>query len=200
LEQKDSRSASWNQINNKPLTNKLHKYSEFKKWRDIMSIDIADTDFLALTAQIVSAHVGHNSVTTDALPALITSVHAALKGTGNASTETAAPLEPAVPIKRSVFPDYIVCLEDGKKLKMLKRHLQTAYGMTPDQYRAKWGLPASYPLVAPNYAEHRSTLAKSIGLGRKPGARLAEPAVEAVEPDAKANKVVKKMGRPRKAG
>ena len=89
-------------------------------------------DFLALTAQIVSAHVGHNSVTTDALPALITSVHAALTGVGNAPTE-AATLEPAVPIKKSVFPDYIICLEDGKKLKMLKRHLKTAYGMTPDQ-------------------------------------------------------------------
>jgi predicted transcriptional regulator len=163
-----------------------------------MASDTTDTDFLALTAQIVSAHVGHNSTTTDALPALIKSVHAALTGVGSAPTE-AAPLEPAVPIKKSVFPDYIVCLEDGKKLKMLKRHLQTSYGMTPDQYRAKWGLPASYPLVAPNYAEHRSALAKSIGLGRKPAERGAETVAEAVEPPAKAKKALKKLGRPRKA-
>ena len=141
------------------------------------------TDFLALTAQIVSAHVGHNSITTEALPALIKSVHAALTNMGSAPAE-APRAEPAVPIKKSVFPDYIVCLEDGKKLKMLKRHLQTAYGMTPDQYRAKWGLPANYPLVAPNYAEHRSTLAKSIGLGRKPGHQevVVEAVVAVVEP------------------
>jgi predicted transcriptional regulator len=187
-------------IINKALTNNRPRHSPCQQRRVIMAIDTTDTDFLALTAQIVSAHVGHNSTTTDALPALIKSVHAALTGVGSASTEAAAPLEPAVPIKKSVYPDYIVCLEDGKKLKMLKRHLQTAYGMTPDQYRAKWGLPASYPLVAPNYAEHRSTLAKNIGLGRKPGARVAETVAEAVEPAAtKAKKVVTKMGRPRKA-
>jgi len=156
------------------------------------------TDFLALTAQIVSAHVRHNSITTEALPALIKSVHAALTNMGGVPAE-APRAEPAVPIKKSVFPDYIVCLEDGKKLKMLKRHLQTAYGMTPDQYRAKWGLPANYPLVAPNYAEHRSTLAKSIGLGRKPGHReVVEAVVAVVEPPAKAKKAVK-AGRPRKA-
>jgi predicted transcriptional regulator len=160
-----------------------------------MVMDTADTDYLALAAQIVSAHVGHNATPAIELPALIQTVHAALTALGNAAAAEAPRAEPAVPIKKSVFPDYIVCLEDGKKLKMLKRHLQTAYGMTPDQYRTKWGLPATYPLVAPNYAEHRSALAKSIGLGRKPGAQV----VEVVEPAAKGQKVVKKMGRPRKA-
>jgi predicted transcriptional regulator len=159
-----------------------------------MAMQTADTDYLALAAQIVSAHVSHNATPTTELPALIQSVHAALAALGNAAPAEAPRAEPAVPIKKSVLPDYIVCLEDGKKLKLLKRHLQTAYGMTPDQYRAKWGLPADYPLVAPNYAERRSLLAKSIGLGRKPGQRAAKPATGSVEPPAK-----KKMGRPRKA-
>ena len=121
---------------------------------------------LGLTAQIVSAHLTHNAVRADALPALIQSVYATLASVG----VEPAPVEkqqPAVPVKRSVFPDYIVCLEDGKKLKMLKRHLQTSYGLTPEQYRERWGLPADYPMVAPNYAERRSDLAKKIGLGRK---------------------------------
>jgi predicted transcriptional regulator len=156
----------------------------------------ADTDYRALAAQIVSAHVSHNATPATELPALIQSVHAALAALGKVAPAEAPRAEPAVPIKKSVFPDYVVCLEDGKKLKMLKRHLQTAYGMTPDQYRAKWGLPASYPLVAPNYAEHRSTLAKSNGLGRKRADRAPEAVVEAVEPGAKAKK---EMGRPRKA-
>ena len=127
-------------------------------------------DVLGLTAQIVSAHVSNNSVTPDALPALIQDVYRTLSGVGK---EPAAPdkPQPAVPVKKSVFPDHIVCLEDGKKLKMLKRHLKTAYNMTPEQYRERWGLAPDYPMVAPNYARHRSSLAKKIGLGTKPRAR-----------------------------
>ena len=127
----------------------------------------ADTNVLGLTAKIVSAHVGHNQVAADALPELIQSVHRSLATAGTAAPAAAVPT-PAVPIRRSVFPDHIVCLEDGKKLKMLRRHLQASYGMTPEQYRQRWGLPADYPMVAPNYASHRSTLAKQAGLGRKP--------------------------------
>ncbi len=122
---------------------------------------------LALTARVVSAHAGHNAVPPNELPTLIKQVHATLAGLGTTPAAVKQP-EPAVPIKRSVFPDYLVCLEDGKKLKMLKRHLQADHDMTVDQYRAKWGLPPNYPVVAPNYAEHRSSLAKKIGLGRKP--------------------------------
>jgi predicted transcriptional regulator len=148
-------------------------------------------EILSLTAQIVSAHVGHNAVAPDSLPALIQSVYSTLSKAGVAVPEPEK-LEPAVPIKRSVFPDYIVCLEDGKKQKMLKRHLQTAHGMTPEQYRDKWHLPHDYPLVAPNYAEKRSALAKAIGLGRKP----AE--FEAEEPEPEPEPVKKAQGRPRK--
>jgi predicted transcriptional regulator len=124
-------------------------------------------DVLSLTAQIVSAHVSNNSVTPDALPALIQDVYRTLAGVGREPVQPEKP-QPAVPVKKSVFPDYLVCLEDGKKLKMLKRHLKTAYDMTPDQYRERWGLPPEYPMVAPNYADHRSNLAKKIGLGTKP--------------------------------
>ena len=141
-----------------------------------MSNEASPDHFLSLTAQIVAAHVGHNPVPANGMPALIQQVYSTLRGLG---AEPAVPeqREPAVPIKRSVFPDYIICLEDGKKLKMLKRHLQTAYNMSVDQYRDKWGLPPSYPMVAPNYAEHRSTLAKKIGLGRKPAVQpVAAPA------------------------
>ena len=137
--------------------------------------DESDMDFLRLTARIVSAHIGKNQVAANALPELIQSVHRSLATVGTAEPAPApAPLTPAVPIRRSVFPDHIVCLEDGKKLKMLKRHLQASYGMTPQQYREKWGLPADYPMVAPNYASHRSTLAKQAGLGRKPGSSAPE--------------------------
>ncbi|MBU6498552.1 MAG: MucR family transcriptional regulator [Rhodospirillales bacterium] len=127
-------------------------------------------DVLALTAQIVSAHVSNNSVTPDALPSLIQDVYRTLSGVGH---EPAAPEkpQPAVPVKKSVFADHIVCLEDGKKLKMLKRHLKTAYNLSPEQYRERWGLPPDYPMVAPNYARHRSSLAKKIGLGTKPRGR-----------------------------
>ena len=138
--------------------------------------DQAAADILGLTAQIVAAHVSKNQLETEALPPLIQSVYRSLSAAGTVEAAPAPAQTPAVPIKKSVFPDYIVCLEDGKKLKMLKRHLQTSYGMTPDAYRAKWGLPRDYPMVAPSYAATRSGLAKKIGLGRKPAA-AAEPAV-----------------------
>lgn len=129
--------------------------------------DTADQpQLMRLTAQIVSAHVSHNSVTAEVLPNLIREVHATLTRIRSEPEQPRRP-EPAVPIKKSVFPDYIVCLEDGKKLKMLKRHLRNAYGMTPEQYRERWGLPRQYPMVAPNYAQRRSSLAKQIGLGTK---------------------------------
>ena len=144
--------------------------------------DTSDTtEFLAtLTADIVSAHLSNNSVSTGDLPGLISSVYASLAGLGGAPAPVEEKLVPAVSIRSSIKPDYIVCLEDGKKLKMLKRHLITSYGMTPEEYRIKWGLPADYPMVAPNYAEQRRTLAKQIGLGtkgrgggRKPGRKPA---------------------------
>jgi predicted transcriptional regulator len=139
--------------------------------------DQVATDILGLTGNIVSAHVSKNQVGTDTLVSLIQSVYRSLSTAGQAE---AAPVlvtqTPAVPVKKSVFPDYIVCLEDGKRLKMLKRHLQTSYGMSPDAYRTNWGLPREYPMVAPSYAATRSMLAKSIGLGRKPAA-AAEPVV-----------------------
>jgi predicted transcriptional regulator len=129
-----------------------------------------DTDVLGLTAQIVSAHVAHNAVGVDALPGLIQEVYRTLAGVGRAEPPVEKP-QPAVPVKKSIFPDYLVCLEDGKKLKMLKRHLKTSYNLTPEQYREKWGLTPDYPMVAPSYARHRSTLAKKIGLGTKPRGR-----------------------------
>jgi len=119
-----------------------------------------------LTADIVAAHVSNNSVAVNDLPQLIANVWGALNGLSPASAVEVKP-EPKVPIRQSVKPDFIVCLEDGKRLKMLKRHLMTHYGLTPDNYRRRWGLPADYPMVAPNYAEQRRTLAKSIGLGTK---------------------------------
>ena len=123
-------------------------------------------ELLRLATQIVAAHLAHNQVPADYIPELIRSVYVSLDKAGSPTPEVAQS-EPAVPIKKSVFPDYIICLEDGRKLKMLKRHLQTTYGMTPDDYRAKWRLPGDYPMVASDYAAHRSTLAKGIGLGRK---------------------------------
>lgn len=122
---------------------------------------------LALTADIVAAHVSNNSVAVNDLPNLIQNVHAALTGISGIGGAPEPKPEPKVSIRASVKPDYIVCLEDGKRLKMLKRHLMTHYNMTPEQYRQKWGLSADYPMVAPNYAEQRRTLAKSIGLGTK---------------------------------
>ena len=135
------------------------------------------SDVLSLTAQIVSAHVSRNQIDTDALPGLIQSVYRSLATaqSGEAAAPAGPAKVPAVPIKKSVFPDYIVCLEDGKKLKMLKRHLQTSYGMSPDAYRERWGLPRDYPMVSPSYAATRSTLAKSIGLGRRPATPAPAP-------------------------
>jgi len=132
------------------------------------------TQVLDLTARIVSAHVAHNSVASDALSALIVSVYNTLAAVGTEAPIPDKP-QPAVPVKRSVFPDYIVCLEDGKKLKMLKRHLKTAYDMTPEQYRERWGLQDDYPMVAPTYAKLRSSLAKTIGLGRRTPEEPAPP-------------------------
>ena len=128
-----------------------------------------DTALLGLTSQIVSAYVSKNSVQASDLPNLINSVHQSLATLGQPQAPAEAPVEfkPAVAIKKSIFPDYIVCLEDGKKLKMLKRHLQSSYRLTPDEYRAKWGLPSDYPMVAPNYAKARSDLALKLGLGRR---------------------------------
>ncbi|MGX8014315.1 MucR family transcriptional regulator (plasmid) [Mesorhizobium sp. ORM8.1] len=124
---------------------------------------------IELTADVVSAYVSNNPVPVADLPALIDQVHSALKGTtGGVSVAEPEALKPAVPIKKSVMADYIICLEDGKKFKSLKRHLSTRYGLTPDEYRAKWGLATDYPMVAPNYAAARSALAKTMGLGRKP--------------------------------
>jgi predicted transcriptional regulator len=129
---------------------------------------------LQLTAQIVAAHTAHNHLTSEALLGLIGSIYTALAGTGIATPITEKP-QPAVPIKKSVFADHIVCLEDGKKLTMLRRYLRTAYQLTPEQYRLKWGLPSNYPMVAPDYAAHRSALAKELGLGHK---RAAKPAAQ----------------------
>ena len=134
-----------------------------------MAVPPANPSVLGLTAQIVSAHVSNNSVAPDALPSLIQDVYKTLAGVGKEPAQPAKP-DPAVPVNKSVFADHIVCLEDGKKLKMLKRHLRTSYNMTPEQYRERWGLPAGYPMVAPNYAKHRSSLAKKIGLGTQPRA------------------------------
>ncbi|MBV9523055.1 MAG: MucR family transcriptional regulator [Alphaproteobacteria bacterium] len=130
-------------------------------------------DLLALTTEIVAAHVSNNTVAVTDLPNLINQVYQSLSTIGAAPAAAPERPQPAVSIKKSIHPDYIICLEDGKKLKMLKRHLKTAYDMTPDEYRERWGLAAEYPMVAPNYAKQRSKLAKEIGLGtraRKTGA------------------------------
>lgn len=140
-----------------------------------MSEAKSSTDMLALTAQIVSAHVAHNTVPASALPSLIADVHRALMAIEAPQAPKAARPEPAVPIAKSVTPEFIICLEDGKKMKMLKRHLKTAFNMTPDQYRERWGLAQDYPMVAPRYAKQRSSLAKKIGLGTKPRKRRGSP-------------------------
>jgi predicted transcriptional regulator len=136
---------------------------------------IADEELLRMTADVVAAYVSNNSLPTQQLGEVISAVYASLRSLDGQPVETKAePLKPAVPIRKSITPDYLICLEDGKKLKMLKRHLRSTYAMTPDDYRAKWGLPADYPMVAPNYAEQRSAFAKKIGLGRgagRPGRR-----------------------------
>src|SRR5438477_6787850 len=124
-------------------------------------------DLLTLTTEIVAAHVSNNTVSLGDLPQLINQVYSSLANIGTAPAVPAVRPQPAVSVKKSVQPDYIVCLEDGKKLKMLKRHLKTAYNMSPESYRERWGLPADYPMVAPNYAQQRSRLAKEIGLGTR---------------------------------
>lgn len=126
-----------------------------------------------LTSDIVAAHVGNNDVSVADVPALISKVYAALAGLGEAPVVEEARPEPAVSIRSSVKPDYIVCLEDGKKMTMLKRYLRTNYNISPEQYRARWNLPADYPMIAPAYAEKRRELAKKNGLGRKPGTKVA---------------------------
>lgn len=144
---------------------------------------------LELTASIVSAYVTKNSVPMANLAGLVSSVHQSLQKLSVAAEPEPLPVTPAVPVKKSVTPDYIISLEDGRKFKSLKRHLATHYGMTPEQYRAKWSLPADYPMVAPNYAATRSELAKTMGLGRKAGPKAA------AAPKAK---VPAKRGRPKK--
>ena len=128
--------------------------------------DKTTAGILGLTAQIVSAHIAKNQLGADVLPSLIQTVYRSLASAGKIEAPPVTQ-EPAVPWKKSVFPAYIVCLEDGKKMKMLKSHLKISYSMTPDEYRTKWGLPRDYPMVAPDYAAHRSMLAKKFGLGRK---------------------------------
>ena len=135
---------------------------------DTSSSDVKTSELLGLTSEIVAAHVSNNSVAMSDLPTLIEQVYKTLSTVGKDAEAQGERLTPAVPIKKSITPDYIICLEDGKRLKMLKRHLKTAYNMTPDEYRARWGLPSDYPMVAPNYANQRSSLAKAIGLGTRP--------------------------------
>ncbi len=132
-----------------------------------MAESSAHAHILGLTAQIVAAHISNNAVSTDMLPGLIQEIYKTLAAVGAEIPIVERPA-PAVPVKKSIFPDYLICLEDGKKLKMLKRHLQTAYQLSPEQYRERWDLDPTYPMVAPNYAKHRSSLAKQIGLGTKP--------------------------------
>jgi len=152
--------------------------------------------YLAMAADIVSAFVSHNSLPASDLPGLLASVNQALQSLGSGSSQqlVEAPKEPAVPIKKSVQPDYIVCLEDGKQFKSLKRHIRTVYNLTPDQYRAKWGLPPTYPMVAPNYSASRSELAKQMGLGNQ--RRRSEPAVVEAPPSKGPGRG---RGRPKKA-
>ena len=129
-------------------------------------------ELLEMTADIVSAYVSNNTVSADTVPTLIAPIHAALSGVSEAPVEAEPePQEPAVPVRKSITPDFLICLEDGRKFKSLKRHLRTKYNLSPEEYRAKWGLPKDYPMVAPNYAKARSELAKQMGLGqggRKP--------------------------------
>ena len=132
-----------------------------------MTDTAGSNDLLTLTTEIVAAHVSNNTVSVGDLPTLINQVYQSLSTIGQSPAVAAERPQPAVSVKRSVHPDYIVCLEDGKKLKMLKRHLKTAYNMTPEDYRERWQLPADYPMVAPNYARQRSRLAKEIGLGTR---------------------------------
>ncbi|MBV9200780.1 MAG: MucR family transcriptional regulator [Alphaproteobacteria bacterium] len=135
---------------------------------------MAEEDLLRMTADVVAAYVSNNTLPTAQLAEVINAVYNSLRSLeGHSAEPQAEPLKPAVPIRKSVTPDYLICLEDGKRLKMLKRHLRSTYNMTPDEYRAKWGLPTDYPMVAPSYAEQRSEFAKKIGLGRGTGRQSA---------------------------
>ncbi len=136
-----------------------------------MADNTDSNELLALTTEIVCSHVANNTVNVNDLAQLIQQVYATLANIGKAQSASVERPQPAVPIKRSITPDFIVCLEDGRKLKMLKRHIKTAYNMTPEEYRERWRLPPDYPMVAPNYAKQRSSLAKKIGLGTKPRKR-----------------------------
>ena len=138
-----------------------------------------NTELLTLTADIAAAYVSNNTVQASDVPSVIQTIYRALAGVGAAAAAPAPePQKPAVPIKKSITPDYLISLEDGKKYKSLKRHLRTQYNMSPDDYRTKWGLPKDYPMVAPNYAASRSALAKSMGLGRGGAAKGAKPAAK----------------------
>jgi predicted transcriptional regulator len=153
-----------------PRTQQGIEYSadDFARGSGPMSQDAGNDNYIELTADIVSAYVSNNSVQAGDIPSLINQVHSALLRVSAGQAEAPAePLKPAVPVKKSITPEYIVCLEDGKKFKSLKRHLRTQYNMTPEQYRDKWDLPADYPMVAPNYAAARSQLAKQMGLGQQ---------------------------------
>jgi len=131
------------------------------------TLKMSNSDILVLASDIVASHVANNAATVEELPTIIEQVFYSLKNLNNGvESSSNAQLKPAVSVKKSVTPDYIICLEDGKKLKMMKRHLNSKYGLTPDEYRQKWGLPSDYPMVAPNYANRRRELAKEIGLGR----------------------------------
>jgi len=139
----------------------------------------AEDALLRMTAEVVSAYVSNNTLATGQLADVIQAVYNSLRGLeGQMSEPNAEPPKPAVPIRKSITPGYLVCLEDGKKLKMLKRHLRSTYNLTPDEYRAKWGLPPDYPMVAPNYAAQRSEFAKKIGLGRGTGRNSARAAAK----------------------
>jgi predicted transcriptional regulator len=140
---------------------------------------MAEDELLRMTAEVVSAYVSNNTLATGQLADVIQAVYNSLRGLeGHVAEAPSEPLKPAVPIRKSVTPEYLVCLEDGKKLKMLKRHLRSTYSLTPDEYRSKWGLPPDYPMVAPKYAEQRSEFAKKIGLGRGTGRNSARAAAK----------------------
>ena len=148
------------------------KSNKMKSKEDPVTENMEQDNLIELTADVVSAYVSNNSIQSSDLPALISEVHAALHQTlGGPAEPEPEPQNPAVPVKKSVTPDYIICLDDGKKFKSLKRHVRTFHDLTPEEYREKWGLPADYPMVAPNYAKARSMLAKKIGLGKKRGKR-----------------------------
>ena len=154
-----------------------------------MISDQASQQILNITVQIVTAHLENNQVDASEITSLIQSVYRSVSSVDAPEPKAVIAMQPAVPVKKSVFPDFIICLEDGKTLKMLKRHLQTSYGPTPDAYRMKWGLPQDYPMAASNYASTCSALAKQIGLGRKTSAETVKP--EIVEPDEAKITVVK---------